>query len=129
MLCKMHLNTVTMSETIQFPHKLEGTLQVVLWLHLYPEECKDQIEVFLKIGELDYKLVGEATQARSNITRVCLAEHQYGEEGNSLRLGVADEFRLAVRDLFERRVAFQTCAYSMAPYLFTAYAWSLAPIK
>ena len=118
-----------MLEEIEFPHAVEGTLQVMLWFHLYPNECKDRMEIFLKIGGLNYKLIGEVSDMVSGTTSVFLAEHSYGEDGNHLRIGVTSEFKMAISDLNKRGVAFQTSAYSMAPYLFTAYRWSLEVVK
>ncbi len=114
-----------MSPEIQFPHDLRKTLEVVHWFHLHPEECKDKMELYFLLDEVPYKLVGEVSDADDRLPRVCLAEHSYGEEGNQIRMGAEVELNLAIRNLHRSGIRFQTRAFSMAPYLFTIFKWSL----
>jgi hypothetical protein len=118
-----------MLEKIEFPHDLLKTFEVILWFHLHPEECKEAMEVFLTLDGVDYKLVGKTSQVYCNVTRVCLAEHQYGGDGNRLCEELCMNFQTAIRNLHMRRSAFQTCTYRTAPYLFTAYIWSLESLN
>ena len=115
-----------MLEKIEFPHELRRTLEVVHWLHLHPEEVKDnKIELYFLLGEIPHKLVGEVSDADDKLPRVFLAEHSYGEDGRQIRVGAEVEFNLAIIGLHRSGICFQTRAYSMAPYLFTIFSWSL----
>jgi len=117
------IRIVIMSELIQFPHSLQKTLEVILWFHLHPEECKETMEVFFTSEEVRYRLVGEAFQMNVKTPAVYLVNHQYGEGGDKLRPQVEDEFREAVASLLHLGITFQTCTYRQAPRLTPAFIW------